>query len=182
MFNGKPKNFCCFYNLHHPNQSSVHGCCWHSSSPVKERRGLFSGEYGISLGMLKVMQLCNLHPSSLINARRTCAQRIITVLTLCVYVCYQFAAFISTKYDIPACFFFVNFVDFEKKPSLQRKSAFHNSLVVYSRCTAPYTTCGQGAFCMKRTFMLSQQLSCNVTLGIVLCSAFICNWKCLFIP
>ena len=61
---------------------------------------------------------------SIINARRACAQGIIIVNTLCVCVCLEFAAFISclyTKYDniIP-----VYFSQFEKKPSLRRRSAF----------------------------------------------------------
>ena len=59
---------------------------------------------------------------------------------MCVCVCLEFAAFNSRlyiKYDIPVTFrpFFLdlNFVDFDKKPSLSRKSVFHGYFVVYSR-------------------------------------------------
>ena len=50
----------------------------------------------------------------------------------------EFAAFNSRlyiKYDITfrPFFFVLNFVDFDKKPSLSRKSVFHGYFVVYSR-------------------------------------------------
>ena len=64
----------------------------------------------------------------------------VTVITLCVCVCLEFAAFNSRlyiKYDIPfyfsAVFLGFKFVDFDKKPSLSRKSVFHSYFVVYSR-------------------------------------------------
>ena len=40
-------------------------------------------------------------------------------------------------------FLVLNFVDFDKKPSLSRKSVFHGYFVVYSRKTAPYTIRGR---------------------------------------
>ena len=61
---------------------------------------------------------------------------------VCVCVCLEFAAFNSRlyiKYDIPfyfsavLIFLVLNFVDFDKKPSLSRKSVFHGYFVVYSR-------------------------------------------------
>ena len=54
---------------------------------------------------------------------------------VCVHVCLEFAAFNSRlyiKYDMPfyfsPVFLVLNFVDFDKKPSLSRKSVFHGSL------------------------------------------------------
>ena len=62
----------------------------------------------------------------------------VIVLTLCVCVCLEFAAFNSRlyiKYDIPVYFspffFVLNFVDFDKKPSLSRFSRLF--CIVYSR-------------------------------------------------
>ena len=71
----------------------------------------------------------------------------VIVLTLCVCVCVcvcvfrvcclQFTFNLYIKYDIPVyfspVFLVLNFVDFDKKPSLSRKSVFHGYFVVYSR-------------------------------------------------
>ena len=50
-------------------------------------------------------------------------------------VCLEFAAFNSClyiKYDV-LIYLVLNFVDFDKKPSLPRKSVFHGYFVVSSR-------------------------------------------------
>ena len=77
----------------------------------------------------------------LINARRACTRELQYSLCVCVCVCvtsllpsfHIYASNMTHQPSFRQFFFVLNFVDFVKKPRLQRKSVLHSCLVVYSR-------------------------------------------------